>query len=146
MPQKSCAYSHFRYRLWPERFHAQVALTLTCETQVLELRFSNLDVDGAGTLSYNELKTGLAKLGFTQFDMLTKIFQQVDRDRNGVLDFREFMALTYIFSMQKGDLTFMFKYAANAKLLRECFHLLDKAVCLYDVDKNHLLNMSEVMM
>jgi hypothetical protein len=95
-------------------------------------------------VSFKELQYGLGKLGFRDPDKLAVVFKRVNTKGNGMLDFTEFMALTYIFSVERGDLSCMFAFKENAKMVKDCFNLMDKVVRLYDKDKNYLLDRAEV--
>ncbi len=110
----------------------------------MEKRFDLLDTDHCGRLCFKELQYGLGKLGFREYDKLAMMFQRVDANRNGVLDFAEFLALTYVFSVERGDLSCMYAYKENAKLVKDCFNLMHKVVAVYDKDGDGRLNRDEV--
>ncbi|GAY66293.1 hypothetical protein CUMW_247590 [Citrus unshiu] len=57
----------------------------------LKEKFTEMDTDNSGTLTYNELKEGLAKLGstLTEFDV-KQYMQAADIDGNGTIDYIEF--------------------------------------------------------
>jgi Ca2+-binding EF-hand superfamily protein len=108
------------------------------------MRFHSLDGDGAGALTFKELQYGLGKLGFTEFDKLASLFKRIDADRNGVLDFNEFMVLIMVFSVDRGDLSFMFSFKENAKMVKDCFSMMDRALCLFDKEGKRKLSIEQV--
>ncbi len=112
--------------------------------QVLEERFAEFDQDGAGTLTFNELRSNLALLGFSDGDKLYQDFKQVDRDRNNTLDFSEYLALMYLFSSQDGSLVMIFKDPVNAEHIKNSFHLMARYLGHYDRDRNARLSVQEV--
>ncbi|GAY66294.1 hypothetical protein CUMW_247590 [Citrus unshiu] len=59
--------------------------------ELLKEKFTEMDTDNSGTLTYNELKEGLAKLGstLTEFDV-KQYMQAADIDGNGTIDYIEF--------------------------------------------------------
>jgi len=50
-----------------------------------------LDVDGSGMLTFNELKTGFAKMG-TKMDekQIHQLANFIDKDKSGLISFEEF--------------------------------------------------------
>lgn len=52
--------------------------------------FSRLDVDGSGTLTRDELRYGLMGIGVS-VDEIDKIFEEADSNKDGQLDFQEFV-------------------------------------------------------
>ncbi|KAH9651803.1 calcium-dependent protein kinase 9 [Citrus sinensis] len=78
------------------------------ETQALKEKFIEMDTDKNGTLSYDELRAGLTKVGsmLTEFDVkqlmeavknsstLEFILYTADMDGNGAIDYTEFTAAT----------------------------------------------------
>jgi hypothetical protein len=95
-------------------------------------------------VSFKELQYGLGKLGFREPNKLAALFKRVDADRNGLLNFTEFMALTFVFSVERGDLSCLFAFKENAKLVKDCFSLIDKLLVLYDKNQNGKLEREEV--
>ncbi|KDO37960.1 hypothetical protein CISIN_1g041589mg, partial [Citrus sinensis] len=63
----------------------------TNEIQKLKEKFTEMDTDNSGTLTYDELREGLAKLGstLTEFDV-KQYMQAADIDGNGTIDYIEF--------------------------------------------------------
>jgi hypothetical protein len=125
------------------------------------MRFENLDRDGCGTVTFKELQYGLGRLGFSEFDKLSALFNRVkavfkpgdklaalfklvDADGNGVLDFFEFIVLIYNFSVERGDLSFMFSFRENAKMVNDSFSMMHKALCLFDKAGKNVMNIEEV--
>lgn len=96
--------------------------------KVLEMRFANFDHDGAQTLMYSELENELAMVGFLDGEKLTEMFKRVDFDGNGTLDFSEFLALLYVFSVEKGSLDTFFRHPANAELIKSAFQNMSNAM------------------
>ncbi|OXB71523.1 UNVERIFIED_CONTAM: hypothetical protein H355_013447, partial [Colinus virginianus] len=57
--------------------------------------FMTLDVDNSGTLSVQEIREGLKRLGWTEIPLdLQAIIEEVDSDRSGHIDYTEFVAAT----------------------------------------------------
>ncbi|KAH9803680.1 calcium-dependent protein kinase 9 [Citrus sinensis] len=90
--------------------------------QVLEM-----DTDNSGTLTYDELKAGLAKLGsmLTEFDV-KQYMQAADIDGNGTIDYIEFITAT----MQRHKL--------------QRFENLYKAFQYFDKDNNGYITVDEL--
>ncbi|ESR65607.1 hypothetical protein CICLE_v100083381mg, partial [Citrus x clementina] len=65
------------------------------ETQALKEKFIEMDTDKNGTLSYDELRAGLTKVGsmLTEFDV-KQLMEAADMDGNGAIDYTEFTAAT----------------------------------------------------
>jgi len=67
------------------------------DTQIKALRdtFMQLDGNGDGLLTVNEMKEGLAKAGLKEIPPdLQQIMEEVDSDGSGVIDYTEFLAAT----------------------------------------------------
>mmetsp|Transcript_65300 Transcript_65300/g.181580 ORF Transcript_65300/g.181580 Transcript_65300/m.181580 type:complete len:503 (+) Transcript_65300:93-1601(+) len=67
------------------------------EDQIKSLRevFMNLDSNGDGKLTVNEMKEGISKAGLKEIPGdLQKIMEEVDSDGSGVIDYTEFLAAT----------------------------------------------------
>jgi len=67
------------------------------ESQIKNLRsvFLQLDDNGDGLLSVQEMRDGLAKAGLKEIPPdLQQIMEQVDSDGSGVIDYTEFLAAT----------------------------------------------------
>ncbi|KAH1204305.1 Calcium-dependent protein kinase 19 [Glycine max] len=65
------------------------------ETKGLKQMFSNMDIDRSGTISYEELKSGLTKLGskLSEYE-IKQLMAAVDVDNSGTIDYLEFIAAT----------------------------------------------------
>ncbi|KAH9651766.1 calcium dependent protein kinase8 [Citrus sinensis] len=65
------------------------------ETQALKEKFIEMDTDKNGTLSYDELRAGLTKVGsmLTEFDV-KHLMEAADMDGNEAIDYTEFTAAT----------------------------------------------------
>nr|GMD22352.1 calcium-dependent protein kinase 29 isoform X2 [Ipomoea batatas] len=73
-----------------------IAKTLS-EEEIKGLRemFNNMDTDRSGTITYEELKTGLAKLGSKLPETeIQQLMEAADVDKNGTLDYFEFITAT----------------------------------------------------
>jgi calcium-dependent protein kinase len=57
--------------------------------------FKELDLDGDGTLTIEEMELGMEKVGLEgQMDELKSLMQEIDTDGSGELDYTEFVAAT----------------------------------------------------
>ncbi|KAI4311989.1 hypothetical protein MLD38_036849 [Melastoma candidum] len=57
--------------------------------------FTNLDTDNSGTITYEELKTGLARLGSRLSEAeVQQLMDAADVDGNGTNDYIEFISAT----------------------------------------------------
>ena len=62
--------------------------------EALQLLFEMMDVDGGGTLSVEEVKIAMKKQGMKMTDNEIKgLFDAVDEDKSGEIDFDEFVQL-----------------------------------------------------
>jgi len=67
----------------------------TEEIQGLKAMFANIDTDNSGTITYEELKEGLAKLGSRLTEAEVKqLMDAADVDGNGSIDYIEFITAT----------------------------------------------------
>ena len=113
--------------------------------RLLELRFINLDADMAERLTFAELCNELALVGFTDHDRLEKLFHRVDSDKNGSLDFAEFLSLLYLWhNMERGDYRAFFQHPGNARLVAEAFTAMEAQMSRYDVDRSRRLDIVEL--
>lgn len=65
------------------------------EIKGLKQVFNNIDTDRSGSITYDELKTGLSKLGSKLSESeIQQLMDAVDVDRNGTLDYTEFITAT----------------------------------------------------
>ncbi|KDP20751.1 hypothetical protein JCGZ_21222 [Jatropha curcas] len=65
------------------------------EIKGLKAMFSNMDTDKSGTITYEELKTGLARLGSKLSETEVKqLMEAADVDGNGTIDYIEFISAT----------------------------------------------------
>ncbi|CAL5344522.1 hypothetical protein CsSME_00032553 [Camellia sinensis var. sinensis] len=61
----------------------------------LKAMFTNMDTDKSGTITYEELKTGLARLGSKLSEVEVKqLMEAADVDGNGTIDYIEFITAT----------------------------------------------------
>merc|ERR1719158_2682735 len=56
--------------------------------------FYSLDKDGDGTVTVDEMRDGISKMGIDMPTDLKKLMQEVDSDGSGVIDYTEFLAAT----------------------------------------------------
>ncbi|WCJ20224.1 Calcium-dependent protein kinase [Euphorbia peplus] len=65
------------------------------EIQGLKAMFTNMDTDKSGTITYEELKSGLARLGskLSEFEV-KQLMEAADVDGNGTIDYIEFISAT----------------------------------------------------
>ncbi|XP_075518935.1 calcium-dependent protein kinase 29 [Primulina tabacum] len=65
------------------------------ELKGLRQMFSNMDTDKSGTITYEELRTGLTKLGSKLSETETQqLMEAADVDKNGTIDYIEFITAT----------------------------------------------------
>ncbi|CAN1799790.1 Calcium-dependent protein kinase 2 [Linum perenne] len=65
------------------------------EIQGLKAMFANIDTDNSGTITYEELKSGLARLGSKLTEAEVKqLMDAADVDGNGTIDYIEFITAT----------------------------------------------------
>ncbi|CAH8345862.1 unnamed protein product [Eruca vesicaria subsp. sativa] len=65
------------------------------EIKGLKTMFANMDTDQSGTITYEELKTGLARLGSKLTEAEVKqLMEAADVDGNGTIDYIEFISAT----------------------------------------------------
>ncbi|KAJ4981554.1 hypothetical protein NE237_032391 [Protea cynaroides] len=65
------------------------------EIKGLKQMFANMDTDNSGTITYEELKTGLARLGSKLSETeVRQLMEAADVDGNGTIDYIEFITAT----------------------------------------------------
>ncbi|PON93955.1 GPCR kinase [Trema orientale] len=65
------------------------------EIHGLKQMFNNMDTDGSGTITLEELKTGLSRLGSRLSESeIQQLMDAADVDRNGTIDYIEFITAT----------------------------------------------------
>lgn len=65
------------------------------EIQGLRQMFNNMDTDRSGTITYEELKTGLSRLGSKLSEQeIRELMEAADVDRSGTIDYIEFITAT----------------------------------------------------
>ncbi|XP_076935190.1 calcium-dependent protein kinase 29-like [Bidens hawaiensis] len=70
-------------------------LESTEEIQGLKQMFNNMDTDGSGSITHEELKAGLSKLGSRLVDSeIRQLLEAADVDKNGTIDYIEFITAT----------------------------------------------------
>ncbi|KAK1416462.1 hypothetical protein QVD17_32253 [Tagetes erecta] len=67
----------------------------TEEIKGLKHMFKNMDTDGSGSITYEELKSGLSKLGSRLVESeIQQLMEAADVDKNGTIDYIEFITAT----------------------------------------------------
>ncbi|KAK2974883.1 hypothetical protein RJ640_020798 [Escallonia rubra] len=65
------------------------------EIKGLKQMFNNMDTDRSGTITYDELKTGLSKLGSKPSEAeIQQLMDAADVDKSGTIDYTEFITAT----------------------------------------------------
>ncbi|CAI0435493.1 unnamed protein product [Linum tenue] len=65
------------------------------EIKGLKQMFKNMDTDGSGTITYDELKAGLTRLGSKLSEAeMKQLMDAADVDKNGTIDYVEFITAT----------------------------------------------------
>ncbi|CAJ1972586.1 unnamed protein product [Sphenostylis stenocarpa] len=65
------------------------------ETKGLRQMFNNMDTDGSGTITFEELKSGLSRLGSQLGESeIRQLMNAIDIDKTGTIDYCEFVAAT----------------------------------------------------
>ncbi|KAK6131322.1 hypothetical protein DH2020_034925 [Rehmannia glutinosa] len=65
------------------------------EIKGLRQMFNNMDTDSSGTITYEELRTGLSKLGSKLSEAeIKQLMEAADVDKNGTIDYIEFITAT----------------------------------------------------
>uniref|UniRef100_A0A7N0U1R0 non-specific serine/threonine protein kinase n=1 Tax=Kalanchoe fedtschenkoi TaxID=63787 RepID=A0A7N0U1R0_KALFE len=86
------------------------------ESEVIRDMFTLMDTDNDGKVSYEELRAGLKKVGSKLDEPEIKLLMEVaDVDKNGVLDYGEFVAVTIHLQKMESD-----------ELIRRAFMFFDK--------------------
>ncbi|GMI72273.1 calcium-dependent protein kinase 21 [Hibiscus trionum] len=83
------------------------------EIKGLKAMFTNIDTDNSGTITYEELKEGLARLGSKLTETEVKqLMEAADVDGNGTIDYIEFISATmHRYRLERGeDLYKAFQY------------------------------------
>lgn len=74
------------------------------ESERALLVFEGFDENGDGVISKGELFSALKSLGVVgDRTDLEVLFESLDLDKNGVIDFQEFMRLFYMMSLNNGE-------------------------------------------
>jgi Ca2+-binding EF-hand superfamily protein len=130
--------------------------------------FTTIDVNGDGTLTFDEMRLGLQKAGMTDLveDML-ETMRIVDTDGSGVIDYSEFLAATLgrkvytdynrlwqvfkqfdrkgIGEITKDDLALILS-GGTAKTFESCGHNrseIEQLIAKYDLDGNGTIDFDE---
>ena len=86
------------------------------------------------------------QIGFVKLPELANIFASVDADKNGTLDFSEFLCLLYLWCQPPvlGNYTQFFPHPGNASVVQNAFSLMAQCMVAYDQDKSRLLDINEL--
>mmetsp|Transcript_47753 Transcript_47753/g.113644 ORF Transcript_47753/g.113644 Transcript_47753/m.113644 type:complete len:722 (+) Transcript_47753:178-2343(+) len=110
---------------------------------VIERRFGMLDKDGAGMMMYAALEGQLSLTGFNDNEKLRKIFQKVDLDRSGALDFSEFLCMLFLWATV-GTYTHIFESQNNSNVVAAAFTAMENHWAKYDADKSRKWSVTEL--
>ena len=93
---------------------------------------------------FEELESALALAGFTDGERLAVLFRSVDFDKNGSLDFKEFLSLLYLWhNVENGDYSKLFK-EKEAVIVCAALSCIDELMQTYDCDKSRRLSAAEL--
>jgi len=113
--------------------------TLVQAFTILEQRFQFIDQDHCGAVTFQQLLRRLALAGFRDSQRLTELFEAVDVDRSGTLEFSEFLMLMFL--VEPLDKVFQGSALETVSL---AWKALEGAFSRHDVDDNLLLSRAEL--
>ncbi|KAJ0082218.1 hypothetical protein Patl1_10027 [Pistacia atlantica] len=95
-PQQNCCHLSPDHHHSPFLYYHVIAETLSEEEiKGLKAMFANMDTDKSGTITYEELKSGMARLGSKLSEAEVKqLMEAADVDGNGTIDYIEFISAT----------------------------------------------------
>jgi hypothetical protein len=99
----------------------------------------------AEMLTFPELANELSLVGFTDLERLNDLFQKVDKDRSGTLNFSEFLSLLYLWhNVAEGNYEAFFRHPVNANVVAQAFSNMESHMFKYDADMSRRLDLQEL--
>eukprot|EP00960_Hanusia_phi_P047705 758536-Hanusia_phi.AAC.2 len=100
--------------------------------KLIEDKFSTWDRDDAGMLMFRAVEAGLASAAFVNREALHRVWREVDMDRNGTLDFVEFLCLVFLWPTM-GSYRDFFSKEENERTVSNAFIILEETFKQYEL-------------
>jgi len=120
------------------------SLLHTCFT-IFECLYAEFDQDGSGDLPFTQMSFQLRQRGLKDPDALKQLFDEyVDFNKNGKVDFLEFLLVMYYWSLQQGNYQSLLDDPGMVQTLDNGMAALVKAYEVYDVNNDTVLSHDEM--